>query len=456
MITFYRNRTTFLLIATLILCFLKIEVATAQMKFHSVIIPISKDFTLSDIMKLGVELDHGAIINESSVHGIINDILLDSLKRLEVPYSIEQFDLANYYEQKINEQKFDHTLLSVSNSKKLYGSMGYYFTLDEIYEIFTSLIQQYPLLIHREQIGTTFENRPIYAFHIGEDTVKYSKTLPRTLITSVHHAREAITPTISCYFVQDFFEKVAYRDPFCMYILKHSPITIIPCLNPDGYEYNRLTYPNGGGMWRKNRRIIPNEEGIGVDPNRNYGPKEFWDAQIEGSATFGNSEIYRGDSAFSEAETQAMRTLLENYNIKTALNFHSRGNVIVTPVSYSNTNPPDDPTYHYFCAQHTSETKHPFGKNFQVFNNHVRGSSDDFLYLGTSKKVLSITPEVGNSNEGFWPIPSQIFPLVQASFPSIYSAIKSTSGISYFYCYSSSSTSYNFIDYNLQFVNTSL
>ena len=40
-------------------------------------------------------------------------------------------------------------------------------------------------------------------------------------------------------------------------------------VNPDGYEYNRLTNPNGGGLWRKNRR--PHEKNsYGVDLNRNY------------------------------------------------------------------------------------------------------------------------------------------------------------------------------------------
>ena len=43
----------------------------------------------------------------------------------------------------------------------------------------------------------------------------------------------------------------------------------VPIVNPDGYVYNEATNPDGGGMWRKNRR--DNGDGsFGVDPNRIY------------------------------------------------------------------------------------------------------------------------------------------------------------------------------------------
>lgn len=413
------------------------SLSIAQLKYHQVTISLSNNFTLTDAVKLGVELDHGARISENSLTCIVNDYFLDTLQLLKIPLTIEQYDLSNIYAQRIADEKRTHSQYSNLTSKKLYGSMGNFLTLEEIYEIFASLMQQYPTLISREQIGTTFENRPIYAFHIGEDTVKDSRTLPRTLVTSLHHAREAITPTITCFFAQDFFEKVANQDPFSLYVLKHSPITIIPCLNPDGYEYNRTTNPNGGGMWRKNRRTLSNTSGIGVDVNRNYGPKEFWNSPNGGSATNGNSDTYRGDSAFSEAETQAMRYMHETYDIKTALNFHSFSNLIVTPVSYSGINPPDEKAFHYFCAHQTVETRYPFGRDVQMVNYPARGSSDDYLYLGTGKKVLAITPEVGSFSDGFWPTLSRIYPLVQTNLPSIYAAIRSTLGIPFLYSYES-------------------
>jgi murein tripeptide amidase MpaA len=48
---------------------------------------------------------------------------------------------------------------------------------------------------------------------------------------------------------------------------------IIPCANPDGYEYTMM---NGGDrLWRKNRSRYPDStpECLGVDLNRNWGFK---------------------------------------------------------------------------------------------------------------------------------------------------------------------------------------
>ena len=428
------------------------------MKFHKATIQLSKNFTLSDAAMLGVEMDHGAVISETSLQGIINDFIIDTLQKLQIPFTIDQADLAKMYAHRLVEEKKDYSLYSTNSTKKLFGSMGSFLTLQEIYEIFSEIENKYPTLIRKETIGITYEGRAIYAYHIGMDTVKDSKVLPRTLITSLHHAREAITATISCFFVQDFFEKVENNDPFCLYVLKNTPITIIPCLNPDGYEYNRTTNPNGGGMWRKNRRPNTNTSGIGVDPNRNYGPKEFWNSINGGSATNGNSDTYRGDSAFSEAETKAMRYLHETYEIKTAVNFHSFSNLIVTPVSYSGINPPDEKAYHYFCAHHTEETRYPFGRDVQMVNYPTRGSSDDYLYLGTEKKALAITPEVGSFSDGFWPTVSRIYPLVQTNLPSIYAAIRSTLGIPYLYSYESfvDGTYPQVQNFSLHFSSTSL
>ena len=34
----------------------------------------------------------------------------------------------------------------------------------------------------------------------------------------------------------------------------HTEFYMVPCVNPDGYIYNYLNAPDGGGMWRKNLR----------------------------------------------------------------------------------------------------------------------------------------------------------------------------------------------------------
>src|SRR4029453_16587448 len=87
------------------------------------------------------------------------------------------------------------------------------------------------------------------------------------------------------------------NDSLVKNIVDNRELYIIPCLNPDGYLYNELTDPSGGGMWRKNRR--DNLDGnFGVDLNRNYDL--FWGYDDNGSSPNTFSETYRGIFPASE------------------------------------------------------------------------------------------------------------------------------------------------------------
>ena len=72
----------------------------------------------------------------------------------------------------------------------------------------------------------------------------------------------------------------------------------VPVANPDGYEYSREV----DRMWRKNRRKVQNSKCDGVDLNRNF-------AKAYGTASSKNpcAQDFRGESAFSEPESAAIR-----------------------------------------------------------------------------------------------------------------------------------------------------
>jgi hypothetical protein len=52
-----------------------------------------------------------------------------------------------------------------------------------------------------------------------------------------------------------------------------------------------------------------------------------------GSSSRGCSEEFRGPSAFSEPETQAIRTVASRYAIKSVLHWHGWGNDVAFPYS---------------------------------------------------------------------------------------------------------------------------
>ena len=99
--------------------------------------------------------------------------------------------------------------------------------------------------------------------------------------------------------------------------------------NPDGYQY---TFDHER-LWRKNLRDNDGDGEItaadGVDPNRNFD--EHWGYDNEGSSPDPADETYRGPSAASEPETQAMQGLIDRIKPKFQSNFHSFGEWLLYP-----------------------------------------------------------------------------------------------------------------------------
>lgn len=72
----------------------------------------------------------------------------------------------------------------------------------------------------------------------------------------------------------------------------------------------------------------------GVDLNRNFGYK--WAYDNFGSSDDPCSEAYRGKEPFSEPETQALKSFIDQKAdiLDLALNFHAYGNLLVTPYNF--------------------------------------------------------------------------------------------------------------------------
>jgi len=106
---------------------------------------------------------------------------------------------------------------------------------------------------------------------------------------------------------------VAIARSFDIWTLSTS--TFFPCLNPDGYEFT-LANPSNPEirLWRKNRaesRCAQNSFGHtrccqGVDLNRNF---DFHFGE-SGSSSHPCADTYRGETAFSEPESKAVRNFV--------------------------------------------------------------------------------------------------------------------------------------------------
>ncbi|UCE66824.1 MAG: immune inhibitor A [Candidatus Zixiibacteriota bacterium] len=176
-------------------------------------------------------------------------------------------------------------------------------------------------------------------------------------------------------------------------------------VNPDGYLYNQYTAPNGGGSWRKNRRN--NGDSYGVDNNRNY--TYMWGYDDIGSSPYPSSEAYRGPSAGSEPENQAVMRLCENHDFQLAIHYHGGAQVILHSWSYDHFFTPDHHLYRSLGVSLATYSDYNVGTSWQQLNRS-NGNSSDYSYGETTAKnrIFGFVAEAGSR----WPDQSSIPGLV--------------------------------------------
>ncbi len=164
----------------------------------------------------------------------------------------------------------------------------------------------------------TEENRHMFALKIS-DNVLLDEDEPAFLLVSNHHAREIVTPVLALHTIEQLVQNYG-SDPLITSIVNSNEIWIAPVWNPDGYSYVFET----DNMWRKNRHVFPN--GVGVDQNRNY--PQGWDSPCSGNQD-PNSDIFKGFSPASEAETQTMIAWSLDRQFAKVIDFHSSGREVL-------------------------------------------------------------------------------------------------------------------------------
>jgi hypothetical protein len=278
-----------------------------------------------------------------------------------------------------------------------------------------SMKNKYPSIITaRESIGRTYENRALWMVKISKNPT-VNENEPRVLFTGLHHAREGAGMMHVIYFMWYLLENYDV-DADVTSLLDHRELYFVPVVNPDGYAYNESIAPTGGGMWRKNR-FKCTSVAFGIDLNRNYGYK--WGYDNNGSSPDTSDETYRGASAFSEFETQAMRDLCNSKKFAATLNYHTYSNQLIYPWGYSDKDTQDSSIFRSMCDDMTAVNHYTYGTGSQTVGYVTNGDSDDWMYGDTTQrgKIFSMTPEIGNNGDGFWPATSRILPLAQENVP---------------------------------------
>lgn len=292
------------------------------------------------------------------------------------------------------------------------GSMGGFYTLQEIQNELDSMRFFYPSLISvKTQTGnnTSINGLPLYFVRISNNP-DVNQEKPKIFFNALHHAREPMGMQQLMFFMWYLLENYSISEEI-RYLVDNLEIYYIPVVNPDGYYYNESIEPGGGGMWRKNRK--DNGGGcFGIDLNRNYGYK--WGYDDIGSSPEPCEETYRGALPFSEPEVQIIRDFCIEKNFRIAFNYHTYGNILIYPWCFETALTPDSTLEMTYADFFTRINGYGSGVPGQILYN-TNGDASDWQYgeQTLKSKIFAFSPEIGGSTDGFWPFPDRIIPLAE-------------------------------------------
>lgn len=254
----------------------------------------------------------------------------------------DSITLAVSQEQLQTLQAQGYKVISLSAQSPLDFPPGFndYHDYGEVLADLQNLVARYPTLTRLQSIGTTWEHRAIWALRITDHPQEDEPGEKGILLYGGTHAREHLSVEQALFVAHDLLDNYG-REGEATNLINQRDIWVIPNLNPDGSEYdiNWWTIPSFPPSWRKNRR--DNGGSWGVDLNRNFGYK--WGQDNQGSSPFPNSLTYRGPSAFSEPESQALRDfVIARPHFTTILSFHTYGELILYPYGYTYADVPAD------------------------------------------------------------------------------------------------------------------
>jgi g-D-glutamyl-meso-diaminopimelate peptidase len=215
----------------------------------------------------------------------------------------------------------------IVDAKALYSSSDF---VVDIYSLMDKLNKSYPSITNVEIVGKSVEGRDLKIIKVG-------KGKKEIFINAAHHGKEYMTTILTMQQIQLLlysYENNAIIDKINIKnLLDEVSIVFMPLVNPDGVmiaKHGRSgtstnKYINdivsrskkNFSDWKANAR--------GVDLNRNYDTTRKYMTDIVSKAGARN---YPGLKAFSEPETQAVKSLCDTHDFELVIAYHTAGEII--------------------------------------------------------------------------------------------------------------------------------
>ncbi len=289
----------------------------------------------------------------------------------------------------IKKSSFERTR---SSAEENYPFSENYPSLDKLYTWYDELERKHPDIVDKMKIGESYEGRNIWALKIS-DNVKKNEKEPAVMIDGNLHAREWSGSQVASYYLWRLATDYD-TNKTVHWLIDHREIYVAPMVNPDGYYYDGNGDLGESEMWRKNRNSSTPTDAVGVDLNRN------WDAAWDQGNSNPSSNVYHGESPFSEPETYHLKEFILSKDIDSYHNLHSHYGTLLIPWGYTGDPSPHDGWYREMASDMTSMTsylgdeskEYNYGQPKGEIGYSAPGGAYDWVYNATG--AISLTFEI--------------------------------------------------------------
>lgn len=298
----------------------------------------------------------------------------------------------------IAESRSLHMQESVGDNAKTLNINEFYSEyrpLEDHINRLNDLVSKNSSILSLEKLSpSTAENRQLHLYKLGKGNKR------KVLISGGIHAREWLSPAVVSYLinfiVNDYKTNGQWKE-----LLENNQYYIIPISNPDGYVY---TYKTEERYWRKNRN------GNGVDINRNF-PVGFGGP---GTSKDPNTDIYTGPEPFSEAESQALKKIVDGNDFFMHLDIHAFSQLIAGSWAYKEEPAPDSQILEQNANKMIESMTNSYNYGHGSMNGKLGLSGGSFQDYSNSKGILAYTielpPASASGLSGFAPDSQLIIP----------------------------------------------
>lgn len=268
------------------------------------------------------------------------------------------------------------------------------YTYSQMMRNILALKAAYPKLIDVKNAGFSVEGRQIPLITLGRGRTK-------VFFCGTHHAREYISSTYLMYMVNAYADAASSKRKINGHslhkLLMKCTAYVMPMVNPDGTRLvqsglkavqhpkrvKKMTLVESTYKeWKANIN--------GVDLNRQY--PALWEHKnklVDGPA----SELFNGEAAATEPEVAAVMRTCKNYHFRSAVSFHTKGEVIYYADANTNEKIPDARVFAKRLAAESGYALMPVSEDPGVyaagFENWFR---QEFLYPAL---LVELTPSFG-------------------------------------------------------------